>query len=67
MQMNRKESDILRDFQFLRKKANDNIPKEILDNFVKQNFQVDRLDKWTPPDFKNHPLILSDVQDISYR
>lgn len=67
MQMNRREMDILREFRLLKKKTNDKIPKEMLDGFVKQNFQAERLDRWTPPDFKDYPLILTDVQDIAYR
>lgn len=65
--MNRRESDILRDFHALKKKNNDSIPNIVLEHFIKQNFQADKLEKWTPPDFSDYPRILDYIQDISYR
>lgn len=66
--MNRNESEITKDFDILLEAHNQSIPKEILENFINQNFQHDDgLEKWMPSDFKAYPSIIGFVQDEIYK
>jgi len=65
--MKRKELDIYNDFIKSNEIFNGDIPLPILQTFVKINFQNHTIEKWLPPDFKNHPLIIDYVQDYKYK
>lgn len=67
MKMRRKELDIYNDFIELNNTFNGAIPLPKLHKFVKINFQNHSIIKWSPPDFKNHPLIIDYVQDYTYK
>jgi len=65
----KKELDIFTDFIVLKYTTfyNRTIPLPELQKFVKTNFQTHSIRKWSPPDFKNHPLIIDYVQDYTYK
>jgi len=65
--MRRKGQVIFMDFIRLNKTFNGTIPLPELRKFVKTNFQNHSIRKWSPPDFKNHPLIINYVQDHTYK
>ncbi|KAF0751365.1 trehalase-like, partial [Aphis craccivora] len=69
MKMRKKELDIYADFIVLKYTTfyNRTIPLPELQKFVKTNFQTHSIRKWSPPDFKNHPLIIDYVQDYTYK
>lgn len=67
MKTKRKALEIFNDFIGLNKTFNGNIPLPELQKFVKTNFQNHTIRRWSPPDFKNHPMIINYVQDYTYK
>ena len=61
------EEVITAKYQALKKQSNNNPTVDQLKTFINQNFMDDTLDSWVPPDFKQIPTIVNNIEDEAFR
>jgi alpha,alpha-trehalase len=68
MSMKKSEEEILQDFDQLLQESDENPSEDQIRQFVDEHFEKSHeLQDWTPPDYKDNPKFLSEIQDEEMR
>lgn len=58
---------ILKKFYDMKTNVKGNLSVSMLRMFVNNHFKHHTFDNWVPPDFRNYPPIIDNIQDYNYK
>lgn len=61
------EEVITAKYEALKKQTKNSPTNDQLKSFIDQNFADDSLDPWVPPDFKEIPTLVNNIEDEDFR